>query len=110
MLVVGDSRLPVKVMFSVKEATGKYHPSVYFYVSSFLEAEEIYCYFMDVRRVVGRRSSSASLFGGGYKKFSFEWLASHSVVFEVLDIGTDQIIESTFVQHPYLEKINNSVC
>ena len=106
--IEGSYDLRFEVNFWVMNAGGKMIHTNIINVVSLLDALAIIEKFEKVR--AGVPTSSRALFGGGYPAQSLEWLACHSCLVEIYDAEDDLIVESFFVQHPYLEKINNSVC
>ena len=105
--IVGSVDYRFEVNFWVVNAGGKMIHSNLINVKSLLEAYEVIEKFYQARCKVS--NSSTTLFGGGFPVYSFGWLARHSCLVEIYDSEDDSIIERVFIQHPYLEHINNLV-
>lgn len=111
--VFGDSTAKFAVNVSVRCAGGYYDEANLYYVDSLLQAfqiEQDLIYFRSaMAKFKGIASSSRYLFGGNFRPHSNEWIVCHTFFIEIFDLETGESVSKYTLQHPYLEKIENSV-
>lgn len=83
-----------------------------YYVDTLQQAFQVEGDWIYFRKTVARKcaaSSSRYLFGGDFTAGCDEWVVCHTFCIEIFDLETNSKVSEYTLQHPYLEKIENSV-